>query len=106
VKGYEIHMGETDRGDAMEAFSGEGAASPDGLVFGTYMHGLFQNVSAVDALLRYLHERKGACYEPLEKDPVGGSEAFDDLAGHFEQHINMDYVLSFFNGGQKSGDGD
>jgi len=106
VKGYEIHMGETERGDAVEAFSGEGAASPDGLVFGTYMHGLFQNVSAADALLGFLHEQKGEQYEPLAIDPAGGGEAFDDLAGHFERHINMDYIVSFFNKEQKSGDGD
>ena len=38
----------------------DGAASDDGLVIGTYLHGLFQNPTAVDGLLSYLHERRGA----------------------------------------------
>ena len=59
VTGYEIHMGETERGEDGEAFSGDGAVSPDGLVFGTYLHGLFQNEGAVHALLSYLYRGKG-----------------------------------------------
>ncbi len=57
VAGYEIHMGETEQGSTPEAFAGEGAATPDGLVFGTYMHGLFQNPGAVNALLAHLSVR-------------------------------------------------
>ncbi len=102
VQGYEIHMGETRRGSLDEAFAGDGAVSSDGLVFGTYMHGLFQNVSAVNALLGYLHERRGISFDPIRAG--FGSDAqgarvdgpYDDLARHFEQHVNMNVILSFF----------
>ena len=40
VKGYEIHMGTTERGRDRPAFGSDGAVSDDGLVIGTYMHGL------------------------------------------------------------------
>ena len=65
MEGYEIHMGETERGDLPEAFAGEGVATTDGLVFGTYMHGLFRNTGAVNALLAYLSERRGRAFRAV-----------------------------------------
>ncbi len=59
VTGYEIHMGVTGEGTDGEAFCGDGRVSADGLVFGTYMHGLFLNPSAANALLSYLYGKKG-----------------------------------------------
>jgi adenosylcobyric acid synthase len=58
VSGYEIHMG-VSSGDALArpafeiAGRGEGACSQDGQMIGTYLHGLFDNASACDALLRW-----------------------------------------------------
>ncbi|MCQ1538073.1 cobyric acid synthase [Methanocalculus taiwanensis] len=89
VSGYEIHMGDSFRTGGLEAFSGEGAASDDGLVFGTYLHGLFQNENAVNALLRYLYGKKGLSYtEQKCVDP------YDHLARHLEAHIDMDTLVS------------
>ncbi|BBL69127.1 cobyric acid synthase [Methanoculleus chikugoensis] len=99
VEGYEIHMGETERGELPEAFAGEGAATPDGLVFGTYMHGLFRNPSAVNALLAHLSERRGVAFEPVtdaSAGALGAAASYDDLARHFEEHVDMDAILEFF----------
>ncbi|MCM2466500.1 cobyric acid synthase [Methanoculleus oceani] len=100
VDGYEIHMGETERGDLPAAFAGEGAATPDGLVFGTYMHGLFQNPGAANALLAYLSERRGVPFEPMTAAPGGGGNgivaAYDDLARHFEEHVDMNAIMEYF----------
>ena len=58
VKGYEIHMG-VSRGPAMDlpAFHldgrPEGARSGDGLVLGTYLHGVFDRPEALAALLKW-----------------------------------------------------
>jgi adenosylcobyric acid synthase len=90
VTGYEIHMGETEPGSNREAFDGDGRVSADGLVFGTYMHGLFQNLSAVNALLSYLSQKKGEHYRPIverKKDP------YDELADIFEMHVDMDAIV-------------
>lgn len=93
VTGYEIHMGRTIPGrDAREAFSGDGLASMDGLVFGSYLHGLFQNPSAASALLRYLHEKRGLPFEPV---PASAADPYETLADLFEQHVDMDRVAAF-----------
>lgn len=102
VAGYEIHVDTTERGDLPEAFSGEGAATHDGLVFGTYMHGLFQNPCAVNALLAYLSERRGMAFEPVAA--VGDTGAYDDLARHLEEHVDMDALMVYFQDGNQAGE--
>ena len=70
-QGYEIHMGETILGGAVQPFaqivsrSGEdvevldGAVTRDGRVFGTYLHGLFDNDSFRSAFLNRIRRKKG-----------------------------------------------
>ena len=58
VTGYEMHMGESagpalDRPAFQVAGRGEGAVSADGQIIGTYLHGLFDDGAACDALLRW-----------------------------------------------------
>ena len=71
LRGYEVHMGESERrrGGALfevsptnpRSGSGEdGALSPDGLVFGSYLHGIFDDGWVADALLSYVSEKKGS----------------------------------------------
>ncbi|MEN6610071.1 MAG: cobyric acid synthase [Methanoregulaceae archaeon] len=98
VTGYEIHMGETDRGLDPEAFGGDGAVSRDGLVFGTYLHGLFQNESAVHALLRYLAGKNGGVFTPGCAAGAGEQDPYDTLADLYEQHVDMNAILRFFPG--------
>ncbi|MFA5001721.1 MAG: cobyric acid synthase [Methanolinea sp.] len=92
VSGYEIHMGVTERGADAEAFEGDGAVSQDGMVFGTYLHGLFSNPSAVDALLSFLYTRKGLSYSPCGET----SDPYDDLADLFLRHVRTDLLLRYF----------
>jgi adenosylcobyric acid synthase len=90
VTGYEIHMGVTDSGSNREAFEGDGRVNADGLVFGTYMHGLFLNPSAVNALLSYLHAKKGIPFIPI---PADRTDPYDALADLFEEYVDMDAVV-------------
>ncbi|HWQ68004.1 MAG TPA: cobyric acid synthase [Methanospirillum sp.] len=93
IQGYEIHMGETTHPEIDHAFEGEGAVSEDGLLIGTYMHGLFQDPSVTEALISYLCEQKGIEYESgdcSETDP------FDALADHFEEHLIFEEILKIF----------
>jgi len=91
VTGYEIHMGTTEAGTCREALEGEGLVSSDGLVFGTYMHGLFQNPSAAGALLSYLAAKKGIPFEPI---PKTSADPYEILADLFEKHVNMDAIVA------------
>ncbi len=94
VSGYEIHMGETDGPDRSRAWLSlgsrpEGAASDDGRVRGTYLHGLF----AADAFRSAILEELGAAPEPM--DWAGGVErTLDALAAHVETHLDVDAFLA------------
>jgi adenosylcobyric acid synthase len=88
VSGYEIHMGTTTLKSGRTAFSGEGAVSDDGLVFGTYLHGLFMVPAAAEALLSYLYAQKGLTFKGI--DDRAEEDPYDLLADHFEAHLQMD----------------
>jgi len=91
VTGYEIHMGTTGAGTCQEALDGDGLVSSDGLVFGTYMHGLFQNPAAVNALLSFLSAKKGLPFTPL---PATIVDPYETLADLFEEHVDMDAIVA------------
>jgi adenosylcobyric acid synthase len=89
VTGYEIHMGITEPGSDREALHGDGRVSEDGLVFGTYLHGLFQNPSAANALLLFLYHQKKIDFEPILSS---GEDPYEVLADLFEEYVDMDAV--------------
>jgi adenosylcobyric acid synthase len=91
VSGYEIHMGITESGRNREALEGDGRVSDDGLVFGTYLHGLFLNPSAANALLSYLFARRGLPFTPISADE---SDPYDVLADLYEEHVDMDAIVT------------
>jgi adenosylcobyric acid synthase len=91
VTGYEIHMGTTEPGTCLEALDGDGLVSSDGLVFGTYMHGIFQNPAAVNALLSYLFAKKGLPFTPV---PAVIADPYDTLADLFEEYVEMDAIAA------------
>lgn len=65
IDGYEIHMGDTAVNGAplAEIKDNNGTIKPDGLcsgnVYGTYVHGIFDNEAVVKAIVTALMERKG-----------------------------------------------
>ena len=105
MTGYEIHMGVTTLGSGVRPFSRvfqrgsasvaveDGAVSSDGRVFGTYLHGLFENSLFLENYLeRIRHEkglplRRGEARQPLH-DP------FDQLAEQFEKHLDLPRLLA------------
>ena len=94
VTGYEIHMGKTAPGSCKEALDGDGLVSNDGLVFGTYMHGIFQNPSAANALLSYLSGKKGL---PFAMIPATAPDPYETLADLFEEHVDMNAIVALVN---------
>lgn len=86
VTGYEIHMGVTDSaGEA--AFEDDGAVSEDGLVIGTYLHGIFENDNFRNSFLDYLYSRRN-----LLREQASRGDGFDELAGAVQRNLDMKKV--------------
>ncbi len=85
VSGYEIHMGET-KGEA-HAFGDDGSVSENGIIIGTYLHGLFENHNFRNSFLSYLYNQKGLIYE----DKIQG-DGIEELAGFITSHVDMDSI--------------
>lgn len=110
LTGYEIHMGRTqflspvDPAFSIITRSGEqvnmpdGAVSADGLVMGTYMHGIFDNDAYRRAVLDALRVRKGLAPLGVVKDTQAlKNAAYDRLAEVVRQNMNMDLVYRIMN---------
>lgn len=113
IGGYEIHAGRTEPArnvsdttesetvpvflirepDGSDRF--EGTARKDGRVFGTYLHGVFQNDAWRRAWLNAVRADKGL--PPLESPVAADSRkeaAFNRLADHVESHLDMRQIYS------------
>lgn len=93
-QGYEMHMGRTDGPDtarAVVAFADgrrDGATSADGLVTGTYVHGLFADNAQRAAWLT----RLGCAASGLDHGHLIET-TLDALAEHLEKHVDIDRLL-------------
>jgi adenosylcobyric acid synthase len=100
-EGYEIHLGETQLGPHASPFLSltrlgaetsihDGAISSDGRVMGTYLHGLFDSVEGLTALLEHLFrvskKNSGSASRVCGFDR---RQQYDKLAAHFRQHLEM-----------------
>ena len=94
VRGYEIHLGDSDGPDRARPFLtfdgvSEGARSADGRIEGCYLHGLFRADGFRHGFLSGLRERanSGVNYDALV------DQTLDRLAGHLESHLDLDRML-------------
>jgi adenosylcobyric acid synthase len=114
VRGYEIHMGRTSRGtakpcfriEASETWEGdatgdEGAASENGRVWGTSIHGLFDQAGFRRSWLNRVRGRKGLpsislCESELVTTQLGAQ--LDRWADHLEKYLSMGLIYSVCEG--------
>jgi len=105
LNGYEIHMGETDCGPLarplfrLTSRSGkpvdmeDGAISPDGKVWGSYLHGLFDNSEVrrilIDQLWHDLGRKRKVA--PLQVSLDG---EIDRLANHLEESLDLQKIFA------------
>ena len=94
ISGYHIHMGESLGADCKRPFAkidgkNEGAISKDGLVMGTYLHGLFTS----DEFRATFLENLGAKADKALNYENEIETVLDDLAEHLEQHLDLDAIL-------------
>jgi adenosylcobyric acid synthase len=94
ISGYEIHVGNTDGDDCARPFADlgnrrDGAISSDGLVCGTYLHGIFGGDGFRRAFLRDLGAPASVfAYETMIEATL------DALAAHLEKHVDIDRLLA------------
>jgi len=102
VTGYEIHMGQTTGNNVKPLFlvtqKGEGqadytdgAVAPDGCIFGSYLHGLFDNASFRHIFLSRLRERKGLSLIP-KRPEASHQQQYDKLADIIQHNLNMELI--------------
>jgi adenosylcobyric acid synthase len=93
IQGYEIHMGRSQPMDSSlpslcqvgrpEDDHFDGILSPDGQIWGTYLHGLFDNDTLRHAWLRSLGW-------PGTGQAFDREQAYNRLAGHVRAHLDID----------------
>jgi adenosylcobyric acid synthase len=106
--GYEIHLGLTKAigpGTALLKVLGKndqpcsensGFISPNGLVWGTYLHGLFDLPETQSALLQWLAGRKGLAWRFTDStDSTNDMAVFDRLADALEKHVNLQPIFGY-----------
>lgn len=114
VEGYEIHMGLTNRGkralpcfrilqNVVEPSLGstherdDGAMCDDGLVWGTYIHGVFDQSGFRREWLNRVRVRKNLsplAIEMSESVSARLTHALDRWADHMEKHIDIKTIIS------------
>jgi adenosylcobyric acid synthase len=114
IDGYEIHSGTTagptppfarlvtpggastaddhsPTGPATMPSTADGSVSADGLIAGTYVHGLFADAIVRRATIHALARRRGLSLPvawPVTEDP------YDRLADRFQEHVDVDRLLA------------
>lgn len=105
VTGYEIHMGKSLRAAMSPAFSinGKTGVCPDGAVneagniFGTYLHGLFNNCEFTRGLLTNLSNLRSIA--PPDFSALDRQQAYADLANTVRKSIDLKKIYEIIEGG-------
>ena len=111
MTGYEIHMGRTTHFGTPRPFSrifrrGEtsvtiedGTVSNDGRIFGTYLHGIFENPRFKETYLNRIRLEKGLPHRRGSQS-IPADDPFDKLSEHLEQHLDIPQLLQICGLGQ------
>lgn len=100
VDGYEIHMGRTRLSTGASPLFKlsdhrlDGAVSKDGEVWGTYLHGLFDNISFTNHWLNRLRRKKGLPQqeENLPNRQESREEVYAFLSEWIREYVDMEKV--------------
>ncbi|WP_255171703.1 cobyric acid synthase [Natrononativus amylolyticus] len=88
ASGYEIHAGRTSALEAVGRPLGETSAAR-GSVFGTYLHGVFDNRNVREAFLAAVYRRADRRRPDTEYD-ASGSSAYDRAAALVRDHVDLE----------------
>ncbi|MFE3975423.1 MULTISPECIES: cobyric acid synthase [unclassified Peribacillus] len=101
--GFEIHLGRTTLKSQVRPFlllkdgREDGAISNDNKVMGTYLHGIFHNRLFTRLLVNQIRRNKGLeeVKENVQSDSERREEAYNLLASHLEENIDMDTIYQW-----------
>jgi adenosylcobyric acid synthase len=105
---YEIHHGRVARGPGaapwielapiepgIDGTEAEGAATPDGRVLGTTLHGLVESDGLRAALLAHVARRRGKAFAPAGVSfAAARTDQFDRVADALEAHLDLDRLAT------------
>jgi len=98
VKGYEIHMGETENNkNPFVEIHSEGKVFYDGDMkdfkyFGTYLHGIFDSGEFREEILNMVRKKKGLEYKKSEEFYIKREEELSKLSKIFRENVDVDYI--------------
>lgn len=103
LNGFEIHLGRTTLKSQAKPFlllkdgREDGAISNDSKVMGTYLHGIFHNRLFTRLLVNQIRRNKGLeeVKENVQSDSERREEAYNLLASHLEENIDMDTIYQW-----------
>lgn len=107
--GFEIHLGRTTLESSrispflfLDDGREDGAISSDGKVMGTYLHGIFQNRLFTRYLFNQIRREKGLdeVKDTVQSDSERREEAYNLLAAHLEENIDMDTIYQWMKIGE------
>ena len=108
VEGYEIHSGVNTFGEGcrfwMKVPGNDGACNAKGNVLGTYLHGLFDDGSLADAVVRRARVLKGLPEEAVSAEQAAVNmhayreQQFDILAKAVRESLDMEKVYAILRG--------
>lgn len=101
ITGYEIHTGDVQLGpqvaplveisnrSGQEVSLMDGAVAAQGQIFGTHLHGLFDNRTLLLQWINYLRKKKNLAPLTESSMPAQRDEKYDRLADQVRQHLDM-----------------
>jgi len=114
LHGYEIHAGIStatalhsggtciealradDADDTRRASDGLlGVLSTSGRIFGTYLHGLFENAAFTTTLLANVASMRGRDALPASEPHRALDDELDRLAAHIREHVDVDQIIEW-----------
>jgi adenosylcobyric acid synthase len=114
ITGYEIHMGETEFMEGCipfltinnilgnETLKVDGVCNGSGNVFGTYIHGIFDNIEFTRGLINNIRTKKG--FGRIEGNNISFNEfkesRYDHLADLIRANLDMDMIYRILDKGQ------
>ncbi len=101
VSGYEIHTGDTV--SCRPVFGDDGCIDESGIIFGTYLHGLFENENVRSALLGYLYMKKGIPVQGMSFEVVDREEGIRKFAELVKRHVDLPAIREIIGVGTHGG---